>query len=223
MYIERLSFVFFLMLGLHCEAGNVLWGEVENWKIGGQAVLDGKSYSGHEIIYYNFNNANPKTPFYVSAEIGLDSARGKITLKALDDHVLYWGTTLVLMDVGDVVDYNSTVGADEVFYSFYCKDGGKSEETLSDYDVTLPRQAEQIVYFGFATNITPDDEPSFLYGWLGLTVTPDSLSVNDAVINLQGGPMTVGLIPEPSTMALLLLGIAMLALRRRLAPSAPIV
>lgn len=219
MHIKLLSSIFILMIGLHCEAGNVLWGNVESWHTDDQAVLDGKSYSGYDIIYWNFFNADPKTPFYVSAEIGMDVARGNITLKALANHVLYWGTTLVLMDIGDVVDYNSTVGADEVFYSFYCKDGGKSEETLSDYDVVLPRLAEQIVYFGFATNITPYDEPSFLYGWLGLTVTADSLSVNDAVINLYGGPMTVGLIPEPTAAALMLLGLAPLALRRRLAAS----
>ena len=197
-------------------ADAIVWGNAYVWEFGEmRTVIGSETVSpSFEVIYENIGTQTSPA-FYVSAEIGVDVARGKIILKAIDDHVLYWGTTLVLMDIGDVVDYNSTVGADAVFYSFYCKDGGESERTLSDYDVTLPRRAEQIVYFGFATNITPDDEPSFLYGWLGLTVTADSLSVNNAVINLQGGPMIVGVIPEPSSTLLLLLGLAPLALRRR--------
>ena len=205
-------------------ADAIVWGNAYVWEFGEMRTVIGSETLSPSfgVIYENIGTQTSPT-FYVSAEIGVETAGGKINLRAIDDHVLYWGTTLVLMDIGDVVDYNSTVGADEVFYSFYCKDGGESEGTLSDYDVTLPRRAEQIVYFGFATNITPNDEPSFLYGWLGLTVTADSLSVNDAVINLQGGPMVVGVIPEPSTALLLLLGLVPLALRRRLAPAATMV
>lgn len=197
-------------------AGVVSWGDAYIWELGEmRTVIGSKTVSpSFGVIYENIDTHTSPT-FYVSAEIGVETVGGKINLKAIDDHVLNWGTTLALMDIGDVVDYNSTVGADEVFYSFYCKDGGKSEETLSDYDVTLLKRAEQLVYFGFATNITPNDEPSFLYGWISLKVSPGSISVDSAVIDLRGGPMTVGVIPEPSSALLLLFGIAPLALRRR--------
>ena len=205
---------FTMMSAVGVFAGSLQWGEtyVIDMGYGGEAVNGGGATQHFAPVFVNFDRS---PEFYVSSDIGLDVIGRTIVLKAMKDHVLYWGTTLVQMDLGDIVNYSTTLDNVPAFYSFYCLDDG-SEDTLSDYDVTLPYCAEQNVYFGFATNITPDGNASFLYGWLGLTVTPTSISIFDAAINPKGGAIVVGqLVPEPSTTALIALGLVAIAVSRR--------
>lgn len=56
----------------------------------------------------------------------------------------------------------------------------------------------------------------YFYGWVEYSVdSSGSLTILNSAIGLNGQSMTVGLIPEPSAMALLVLGLAPLMLRRR--------
>lgn len=55
------------------------------------------------------------------------------------------------------------------------------------------------------------------YGWVHLSIGPDSrMSLLDTGINLDGGPVVVGVVtPEPSAALLVVLGLGLLGLRRR--------
>ena len=62
----------------------------------------------------------------------------------------------------------------------------------------------------------PDFTPTVYYGWASFTVdSQGNLTFLESAIGLDGQSMVVGAIPEPSAVALLLLGLATLALRRR--------
>ena len=60
-------------------------------------------------------------------------------------------------------------------------------------------------------------DPRYAYGWAHIAVNGDmSLSLLESAMSLDGSPLVVGAIPEPSAGVLLLLGLAALSLRRRL-------
>ena len=138
-----------------------------------------------------------------------------------------------LGNITGVVPY-TTFYADEVFYAFGWRPGEEeiagNHRYSGDYDITVSGSGTQVFFLGFGVegSTTDTDSPEgfsqiWLYGWLEVAVDGTELSVVNSAIGLNGQSMTVGLIPEPTTTMLLLLGLASLALRRRLTPSAPIV
>ena len=70
------------------------------------------------------------------------------------------------------------------------------------------------------SGIQPDFTPTVYYGWASYTINAQgNLSFLNSAIGLDGQSMAVGLIPEPTAAALMLLGLAPLDLRRRLVAS----
>ena len=84
----------------------------------------------------------------------------------------------------------------------------------------LEGTAPQDYYLIFAVENLDDynnnvSDPRYAYGWAHLAVNDDkSLSLLASAMSLDGSPLVVGAIPEPSGGLLLLLGISLLALRR---------
>ena len=67
----------------------------------------------------------------------------------------------------------------------------------------------------YRSGVQPDFTPTVYYGWASYTIdSQGNLIFINSAIGLNGQSMTVGLIPEPSAMALLLFGLLPLALRR---------
>ena len=85
----------------------------------------------------------------------------------------------------------------------------------------LEGTAPQDYYLIFAVENLDDyvnevPDPRYAYGWAHVSVNGDmSLSLLGSAMSLDGSPLVVGAIPEPSAGVLLLLGLAGLVLRRR--------
>ena len=171
--------------------------------------------------------------YYLHGVFSVTRTGNSTTIKGVN-HVAAFSTVFVQMDVGDSVDLLTTFYADEVFYAFGWRPGEEeiagNHRYSGDYDITVSGSGTQVFFLGFGVegSTTDTDSPEgfsqiWLYGWLEVAVDGTELSVVNSAIGLNGQSMTVGLIPEPTTTMLLLLGLASLALRRRLTPSAPIV
>ena len=85
------------------------------------------------------------------------------------------------------------------------------------FKIAIQDQAMAYEYFNiFYNGGTPDFIPNTYYGWVEYVVdNQGNLSILNSAIGLDGQSMVVGLIPEPSATALLLLGLAILAAKRR--------
>ena len=111
-----------------------------------------------------------------------------------------FATHLSLMDVGDVVS-GETMAGKSIMGSVIEVDYGS------------------IIYLGFETE-TYDPltlEKMYGYGWVSFASEGDSLAVVDGAYGLQCGAMVVGsgVVPEPTSPLLLLIGVAVLAMKRK--------
>ena len=144
------------------------------------------------------------------------------TLKAADARPLAnVGVALVQNDAGDVVDYDTTVAGNSAFLRYSCSDTPNDNGYVtSDYDISIRGTAPTTIYLGFACNTFSDmdpldERPPYYYGWLELSVSPTSIEVLDAAIDLRGRSIIVGQTPEPSVCILMLLGLCAASLRRQ--------
>ena len=117
-----------------------------------------------------------------------------------------------LVNYGEVVSedtFNSLTRIED-FYGAEYVTGGTPVENPSDFYMAF-KACESV----FVTGVG-DVPGEAWYGWVHVSVGDNlEMTLLDEGINLYGGPLVVGAIPEPSAGALLLLGLAALVLRRR--------
>ena len=212
-------------------ADAVRWGgaTITNGEVYCSKPVDGNyTVQGAEIIY-NTPHENPYVweypSYYVNGSFSV-SESGSTTIIEGVGHVLSGSDVFVKMDVGEIVSAVTTFYNDQVFYRYGYRPGEDEDYStnfreIADYAIEVPNNGEHF-YLGFGTDGCTETEAVWLYGWLEIAVNGTELSIVNSAIGLNGQSMTVGLIPEPTTTMLLLLGLASLALRRRLAPSAPL-
>ncbi len=114
-----------------------------------------------------------------------------------------------LASYGDIVDKESfsRLTPIELFYVDDYYSGGTLIENPSDFYMVFKASEVLIENGEYVEGMT-------WYGWVHVSVDENLyMTLLDDGINLDGGPVTVG-IPEPSSALLLLLGCALMALRR---------
>ena len=115
------------------------------------------------------------------------------------------------VDVGDLINEEFVRSQSGYFYrrNLY------GEEVLrSDYDIVFPVDSD--IYLGVAVARRYDTPLDVLYGWVQFHRDEGgAVSFVTSALDLTGDSVVVGGIPEPSSALLLLLGGALLGLRRR--------
>ena len=124
------------------------------------------------------------------------------------------GSAFAVMNEGDVVDAVSMATGDLFSDPYGIANGNKVDEK------TIPVKMDGI-YLGFLTDVYLGDGSDNVrtgYGWVRIGYSNGQLVAEAAAMDLDGGPMIVGggaFIPEPSSGLLLLIGGALLAIRRK--------
>lgn len=126
---------------------------------------------------------------------------------AIPESNLVYAGTFVLANPGDEISES------------YIKSRGKyfawaqynNPDVFTDYQIMLER--DKTVYLGFSAYEAVDDW--LRYGWIEIGLNDrGTLEVLSSAWDIDGGPVVVGMIPEPSQILMYLLGIAAFALKR---------
>ena len=202
-------FLIMLLFGDSVVAASAYWSGVS---------LDNSGMYGSPTHFYMFGgglisetgkHASLDADIYGHAEGGRLFLEQRDFSRQLDPTINRW----MLATYGDVVDENAFHNAlTKIPTTFqYDFDGNGIEvENYSDFYIAF-KMTEPI--------ISGNDvlEGQSWYGWVHVSVDETDLKMTllGSGINLEGGAVTVGAIPEPCDGVLLLVGGALLALRRR--------
>ena len=140
-------------------------------------------------------------------QMGLTVLGDSIVVTAIPDSNLVNANCFDLANKGDVVDSEYMNGGRYFAYA----ELGEWDSARTDYKLTF--NPGDSYYLAFVE--ARFDEPLH-YGWVHLGMAEDSrIVLLGSAMDLDGDPIVVGAIPEPSSGVLLLLGVAGLAMRRR--------
>ena len=183
------------------------------WRI---RLSDGGSYCGANVYIFGGSVHGEDEKYAgILANIYGHMEDGKLYLKHYDFSLESMNPTFnwwALAHYGEVVGedtFNSLSRIEDFVGDDYCT-GGTLIENPSDFYMAF-KACESV----FVTGVGEVPGQAW-YGWVHVSVD-DSLEMTliDEGVNLYGGPVVVGAIPEPSAWLLLFLGLAGLALRRR--------
>ena len=86
----------------------------------------------------------------------------------------------------------------------------------TDYSVKIPADGTSPFYLAFATEyLAPGPNLTTVFGWIEMFADENRLILGNTAIDLSGGPLVVGQIPEPGTGFLFMLGAAVFLKRMR--------
>lgn len=132
-----------------------------------------------------------------------------LVITALPDSNLVNANTFVKGQKGDVVSREYIADKNEYFaWAQYNK-----LETFSDYSIIL--DGSESVYLAFAADYASFN--SIRYGWMELGLDEDGmLKVLGSAWDIDGDAIRIGSIPEPSSGFMLLFGLVVLGLKRKI-------
>lgn len=203
-----LSLVFAMLLSHAASAGTVLWadsGPFIFWNGPWEGEYSAKAEFSWELFGITYD-AYAYCQFYLREGIAYPS----------EWRLAARGTNALLMGEGDPVEYSTTFGTDKVYYYSELQTGAtEAPLELSEYEPIL---------LGFAT--VNDGDPAYgeyIYGWIRLIYDGENLNLDSSAVTI--GTDVAGIyagtgiiiprqIPEPSVVALVVLGAAVFLLRR---------
>ncbi|MBP5321812.1 MAG: PEP-CTERM sorting domain-containing protein [Kiritimatiellae bacterium] len=207
---KALVLFFSLIWVTFCQAANVLWN-----CIGISYLPNGRRGEGpgFNLKYYHYNDEIPShNTFWIDLYVTCSRSGLTTTLMADPGYTcLTFRGNWVTASPGDVAMESTTRHLPEYF--MHCSADNEAE-MLSSTPLTV-KGIENDLYLMFATG-SPEVVPTYYYGWVQLTVTPDEVKLVRSAINLDGDPIVVGTgnVPEPSSLLLLAAGGVILALKR---------
>lgn len=203
-----------ILLSLICSytfASTVLWDHmtiIGNYKILPKTEWD---YLYNYAGYYSIS-VSPTA----DVEVEIPKYGNKRTISASSDQMLAYPCNLVQLNEGDIVSAATTKNQDEYFLEYLTTADGSA---YPGYSIT--GNVGDDFYLGFVYEAgfrNSVDEPFWyrdVYGWLHMQFTTDGVTMLNSAINLDGDPITVGVVPEPSSALLALAGAALLIKRRK--------
>ena len=215
------------------QAATVEWGGLTgpNWHYDSTE----RHWSGIVTVPENYRVSTGDTICPWLSLIGNQSAdKARIVLSAEENGVLEYGDNWVRMNEGDLVDKTTTQNADTYFIHAISDPVSGACDIHADDIIECPIDASFRFYLGFATSVCIEkyDETGMFdqriyYGWAQFEWGNGSLSLVNSAINSEGGGIYVGTdrttpVPEPSSAAFAVLGVALLLRRRRLPPDNPL-
>ena len=186
------------------QAATVIWGT------GTIEQITTDSFGGYQWTFWAEDQKHVSCPNFFFTR----STSGMVSITSANFAWAACSSAFAAMSEGDVVDAVSMASGNLFSDPYGMVNGNKV------YEETIPIGMNG-KYLGFVTDVYLDDGSGDVrpgYGWVKIGYSNGQIVVEAAAIDLDGGPMIVGggaFIPEPSSALLLLVGGAVLGLRRR--------
>ena len=152
---------------------------------------------------------------WIATEIYGHMENGGFYIKQMDfskewiEPTFNWWAIVIYGEIVDETTFHDATKQVELFYSNDNYTGGTVIENPDDFYMAF-KASEVLLEGGDYV------EGQSWYGWVHVSIDENlNMTLLGEGINLFGGPVTVGAIPEPSSALLLLIGGAVLGLRRR--------
>ena len=194
--MKKIILALFSMCYFTCVASQIMWDCLKMYDVdvnGYHLYIDGASSSASISVYVNHF-----------------SGTGSI-LTAEKWNYLENCNAWLVVEAGTWVNYDLIMKTDQTF--FHMNNIYNCGESQFDYDIFIKEGETAYLAFAHAAYKNPTDVK---FGWAEIGVDENgTLYALHSMTDMSGNPVQVGVIPEPNTSLLLLIGFAGFALRRQ--------
>ena len=196
--MKKIILALFSMCYFTCMASQIMWDCLEIYDF---------SMNENSYLWY-INGASGSEA--IEVDVNHFSGTGSILSAKKWDYLEICNAWLVV-EAGTWVDYDLIMKTDQTF--FHMNNIYNCGESQVDYDIFIKEGETAYLAFAHADYENPTDVK---FGWAEIGVDENgTLYALHSMTDMSGNPVQVGVIPEPNTSLLLLIGFAGFALRRQ--------